>query len=398
LKTVGVIVEYNPFHNGHKYHLEQAKKLSGADYVVAIMSGNFVQRGTPAITDKYTRTSMALLNGADVVYELPTFYATASAEAFAYGAISILNGLGNIDYLCFGAEDTDLCLMKEIASILIKEPVLYTSRLKQELTLGKTFPVARRIALLPYLSGTDSNYLERFLESSNNILGIEYLKALKRLNSTIEPILVKRKGSSYIEENLPDSSSLPSATALRKSYADINSLKAYTSYVPDSVLSLLNQVEHKTFPIILDDFSEYLYYKLLFIKQEELVNYVDVSSDLAKRILNLRNEFTTISEFASRLKTRQFTLTRIQRVLLHILLEIKKDQTPSIYAHLLGFKKDSSVVINKKAAVIPIITKVADSDLLLSHDMDCTNLYNRVVLKKYNVCIANDYIHPLIIQ
>ncbi len=398
MKTVGVIVEYNPFHNGHKYHLEQAKKLSGADYVVAIMSGNFVQRGTPAITDKYTRTSMALINGADVVYELPPFYATASAEAFAYGAVSILNGLGNIDYLCFGAEDTDLCLMQEIATILTKEPVSYTSRLKQELTTGKTFPVARKIALLPLLSSTDSDYLERFLESSNNILGIEYLKALQCLKSTIEPLIAKREGSLYSEEDLPASSSLPSATALRKSYTDINSLEAYTSLVPDSVLHLLNKVEHKTFPIVLDDFSEYLYYKLLFITYEELINYVDVSSDLAKRILNLRKDFSTISEFASKLKTRQFTLTRIQRVLLHILLEIKEGNTPSIYAHLLGFRRESSVVINKKLASIPIITKVADYNELLSHDIDCTDLYNRVVLKKFKISISNDYTHPLIIQ
>ena len=398
MKTVGIIVEYNPFHNGHKYHLEQAKKVSGADYVVAIMSGNFVQRGIPAITDKYTRTSMALQNGADVVYELPTFYSTASAEYFAYGAVSILHGLGNIDYLCFGAEDNNLELMQTIAKILTSEPTEYTLRLKSELSMGKSFPVARKNALLPLISNLDSTYLEHFLESSNNILGIEYLKALYRLQSNITPLIVTRKGSLYNEEGLPINSSYPSATALRKNYSITKSLKEFNTLVPDSVLRLLNESEHKTFPIDLDDFSEYLYYKLLFIFYEDLISYMDVSPDLAKRILNLRNQFTTFSDFANKLKTRQFTLTRIQRVLLHILLNIKQEQTPSIYAHLLGFKKEASIIINKKDASIPIITKVADYKNLLYHDIFCTELYNHVVSKKFHSYIPNDYIHPLVIQ
>lgn len=398
MKTVGVIVEYNPFHNGHKYHLQQAKKICGANSVIAITSGNFVQRGIPSITDKYTKTKMALANGVDVVYELPTYYATASAETFAYGAVSILHGLGTIDFLCFGAEDDNLPLMKQIAQLLISEPVSYKEQLKKELSLGNPFPVARKNALLPLISGGDATYLAHFLESSNNILGIEYIKALYRLKSNITPVIVKRKGSLYNEEGLPLESSLPSATALRKHYSDNHSLQGYASFVPDSVLSLLESTEGQTFPILLDDFSEYLYYKLLSITYEDLITYADVSSDLAKRILNLRNQFTTISEFSNLLKTRQVTLTRIQRVLLHVLLDIKKEQKASIYARLLGFKKEATYLIQKKSASIPILTKVGNHKELLEDDIRCTDLYNRVVLKKFNYEIPNDYIHPLVIE
>ncbi|MFA9463727.1 MAG: nucleotidyltransferase [Velocimicrobium sp.] len=398
MSIVGVIVEYNPFHNGHKYHLEQAKTLSGADYVVAIMSGNFVQRGIPAITDKYTRTAMALQNGADIVYELPAFYATSSAESFAYGAVSILNGLGVIDYLCFGAEDNDLSLMQEIAKLLNQEPSSYTSHIKRELSNGIPFPVARKNALIPLLSGKNSLYIEHFLESSNNILGIEYLKALALLQSNITPLIVKRQGSIYNEEGLPSPSTFPSATALRKSYCLNASLKPYAPFVPKSAFDLLNDAKNKSFPLELDDFSEYLYYKLSYITYEDLITYVDISPDLAMRILKLRRDFTNISEFANKIKTRQFTLTRIQRVLLHILLNVRIGMAPSPYAHLLGFKKASTSIINKKRASIPIITKSADSKKLLEHDIFCTDLYNRVVAKKFQYCIASDFTHPLIIQ
>lgn len=402
MKTVGVIVEYNPFHNGHRYHLQQARKQCHADYVVAIMSGNFVQRGIPAITDKYTRTAMALAGGADVVLELPVFYATASAETFAGGAVSILNALGSIDCLCFGAEDTDLSLMQTIADILIMEPPAYTLRLKQELSAGKSFPAARRSALLPLLYDIDNSASEEelihFLESSNNILGIEYLKALQRLQSKMTPVLVKRHGSLYNEETLPQSSLLPSATALRKNYLQTNSLADWQNLVPDAVFDLLHSAQERTFPVVLDDFSEYLYHKLLFITYEELLTYVDISPDLARRILHLKQEFTSISSFAEKLKTKQFTLTRIQRVLLHLLLEVKKEMQPPFYARLLGFRREASHLLDKSTASLPIVTKTADYKELLAHDIQCANLYNHVIFRKYGYKLSNDYVHPLIIQ
>lgn len=397
MKIVGIIVEYNPFHNGHKYHIEKANELTGADYVVAVMSGNFVQRGTPAITDKYTRTKMALLNGVDVVYELPAYYASASAESFAFGAVSILNGLGSIDYLCFGAENDDLALMQTIAEILLKEPPTYKTILKKELAQGISFPLARKKALMPLLTDYEDNRVETLLKSSNSILGIEYIKALLKLNSSIVPIVLKRKGSGYNEEALPEDSTLSSATALRKNYEEYKSLNNYHLYVPDNVKQLLSEAEGHVFPMELDDFSQFLYYKLRTSTYEELITYLDVSDDLARRIFRLRLEFVTISTFCERLKTKQFTLTRIQRALLHILLNIKVNNQNPIYARLLGCRKTATKIISKDNASIQIITKPADYKEMLTHDILCSDLYNYAVYKKFHTAIPNDYRHPLII-
>ncbi|MEG2775125.1 MAG: nucleotidyltransferase family protein, partial [Acetivibrio sp.] len=254
MKITGVIVEYNPFHNGHQYHLQKARELTGADFIVAIMSGDFVQRGTPAVTDKYTRAHMALLNGADVVYELPSVYATASAETFAYGAVSHLNALGNIDFLCFGCESLDFSLMNNVAKILVEEPEEYRVLLRKKLAEGFSYPIARKTSLLPLLPDYPQKELLSFLESSNNILGIEYMKALYRMHSSIKPFLLKREGALYQAEELPFTSFFPSATALRKTYRETSSLADFQNYVPQNVLSLLAESENRCFPMDIDDF------------------------------------------------------------------------------------------------------------------------------------------------
>lgn len=397
MRTAGIIVEYNPFHNGHKYHLDQVKKLTGADYIVAIMSGSFVQRGIPAITDKYTRTQMALECGADAVLELPLVYAAASAEIFAKGAVSILNGLNCIDFLVFGSESDNLELMKNIAKALLSENGNFQSVLKELVAQGSSYPAARQEALKTCFPPSVHDEISQILRCSNNILAIEYLKALLDLKSSICPVTVTRRGSSYNEEALPLGNYYPSATALREVYHQEGSLSNFGNYVPKQVNDILSKRENIAFPVYIDDFSEYLYYRLLYGTWEDLLPYADVSNELARRICSLREQFTSISDFTQKLKTKQYTYTRIQRALLHIMLGIQKEESPALYGRILGFKKEAAFILDRKKASIPLITKPADFKDLIERDVAAANLYNRVILKKFNYTMKNDYIHPLVI-
>ncbi|WP_455718849.1 tRNA(Met) cytidine acetate ligase, partial [Anaerosporobacter sp.] len=216
MQVVGLITEYNPFHNGHAYHIQKAKEITNADYVIVIMSGNYVQRGTPAIIDKYSRTLMALNNGADIVIELPVIYATASAETFAAGAIRILHDLGIVNSICFGSECGDLTLLSSIAKALCIESEEFRDTLLKYLRQGLSYPMARKHALLNTieLSNYTNQQIEQVIESSNNILGVEYLKALYRLSSNIVPYTILREGSGYNDLTLDTTFS--SASALRK--------------------------------------------------------------------------------------------------------------------------------------------------------------------------------------
>lgn len=447
MKVVGLITEYNPFHNGHKYHIEKAKEITNADIVVVIMSGNFVQRGTPAIIDKYTRTKMALTMGADIVFELPISFACASAEFFAYGAVAILERLGFVDYLCFGSEAGSLEILEPIAEILQTEPTSYKNLLNQYLKLGNSFPAARANALKDYISlenlspikklkNIPIKELEIFLSSSNNILGIEYLKALKQLNSKIIPCTIKREGSAYTDTQIATKHTYSSATAIRTMFEQNSDFSLLKNTMPEEVLSIIKPLYKKTFPICEDDFSNMLYYKLRtsilnnnfknisFTNKttsktttttnatsteytvDTLTFYGDVSSELFFRIKNQLENFTTFKEFAMQLKTKQYTLTRINRCLLHILLELPNTKKELSFVRLLGFRKEASHLLKQIPDIgVPILTKMAHGNKILSgsakEDFDkeifCSDLYNQIVYSKYGTKISSDYKHPLII-
>jgi len=190
--VLAIIGEYNPFHNGHLYHLKESKEKTHTDYTIAIMSGNFVQRGNAAILDKWTRAKIAILNGVDLVIELPCIYSISSAENFAMGAIKILNSLKIVDSVSFGTEIDDITILEEFADILTDEPAEYKSLLSHELSKGISYPKARENALLMYLN--DIRKYANILSSPNNILAIEYLKAMNLTNSEIFPVSIKRIG------------------------------------------------------------------------------------------------------------------------------------------------------------------------------------------------------------
>lgn len=407
MKTVGIIAEYNPFHNGHQYQIEQAKKLTNADYVIVVMSGNYVQRGTPAVLHKYARTEMALSHGADLVFELPVCYATASAEYFAFGAVTLLEQLGAIDYLCFGSESGDITSLTQIADFLLEEPADYQDALKLYQKEGFTFPEARTKAVCKCLQKNkeNANNIKNILSSPNNILGIEYIKAIKRCGGNMIPITVKREGASYHSVNIADP--YASATAIRKQLiSNKANLSDVLSNLPLSTKLLLSKHLDQTSPITEDDFSTLLYYQLQQ-HSDTLSNYFDVSIDLANRIQNLITPSLKFSSFAELLKTKQLTQTRINRALLHILLGITSSlmeenvKNHVAYARILGFVTNSSPVIRKMKDVssLPIITKVADAKNQLSpsaYDMLCqeikaSHLYHQIIYSKYKSTLNNEY-------
>ena len=417
MKIVGLITEYNPFHNGHQYHIEQAKKLTGADAAIVVMSGDYVQRGMPAVMPKRLRAEMALRNGAAAVFELPVCYATGSAELFATGAVSLLNQLGVVDYLCFGSECNDLQGLRAIANILCEEPTEYRHFLQDNLKKGLSFPAARQEALGNVMKSADCSFL---LNDPNNILGVEYLKALRRLDSNIIPCTIKRQDSHYHDRELRTTYSSASAIRSLLAYSDstdIHSKNVFTGFssvsgelerqVPLSCLDLFKENHQVLYPICEQDFSLLLKYKLLNKTPENLQHYADVSEELANRIHAKTNDFFDYRQFCELLKTREVTQTRINRALLHIMLGIKKKDmevyTQSnfhYYAHLLGFRKDSEQVISaiSKAGKIPLMTKLYKQDKLsrtglrmLTQDILASNLYNSVITEKFRTPFRNEY-------
>ena len=388
MNVVGLIAEYNPFHNGHQFHIEQAKALTGADFAVVVMSGDFVQRGEPAIMPKHLRTECALKCGADLVIELPVSFATGSAEQFAFGAVSILEKLGIVDSICFGSECGDISILSEIAEILTNESNEYKECLQLYLRAGVSFPVARELTIKELFP--DKKY-DQILGEPNNILGIEYIKALLKLDSNIKPLTITRTGSNYHDETLREKFS--SASAIRNAVKS-SSLEELKGQVPESTWKNLHT------PIYPNDFSLLLRYRLLNKTKQSLCEYTDVSEELANRIYNRRNEFVTFEQFCELLKTKELTYSRISRALLHILLKCRKDDINEIpYARVLGFRTDSIPVMTeiKKHSQIPLITKLANFEHpILERDIYASHIYQSVVTDKFKTPFQNEYEHPVV--
>lgn len=411
MKTVGLITEYNPFHNGHAYHIEKAKMLTGADRVIVVMSGDFVQRGAPAVMPKHLRAESALLSGASLIIELPVCFATGSAEYFAQGSISLLNRLGCIDSICFGSECGDLHLLKEIAQILADEPIEYQTALKQALKEGASFPAARQEALNIY-----SDKYSEILASPNNILGIEYLKALAKIHSKMEPFTIKRIGAGYHDMDIDGQFS--SATAIRSDIyqlADVNSsseslpLTHIQTQVPSSCHELMKKNYQTRYPVKADDFSLLLKAKLLSETAGSLSHYLDMSPELANRILRLRNDYLSFEQFCGLLKTKELTRSRISRSFIHVLLGITNDwltamKAPAPYARILGFRRDHADLLGilKRTSDIPLITSPARAVLadtayqMLELDIYASDLYESVITDLYGTPFHNELTKQII--
>lgn len=406
MKTVGLITEYNPFHKGHKFHIEMSRQLTGSDYVVVLMSGNYVQRGEPAFFDKYLRARIALEQGADLVLELPVLYATGSAELFASGSVSILDRLGMIDSICFGSENASVQELQTIAEILAEEPPAYQTSLKSHLKSGLSFPAARARAVLDYV-GSNNEKINQILSSPNHILGIEYLKSLKKRKSSICPYTISRIHSGY--HDTEECHRFYSASALR------NVMDKALFYDSLSEISPCYKDFLKDYgPITPNDFSLILGEKLLNQTEDSLSGFLDISRDLARSILNKRNAFQDFDSFISLIKSKNLTYTRISRCLIHLLLGItnelaameKKCDGPS-YVRVLGFRKSSQELLKKISPDISLLTKMTAYEPCLSTEFDQMlfhanlygdHLYRMVLMNKYHTEIPGEFNRKFIVS
>ena len=402
MKTTGLVTEYNPFHNGHKYHIEKARETTGADCVIAVMSGDFVQRGSCAVTDKYTRTAMALAEGASLVLELPVCFATGSAEFFARGAVRILSQTGVAESICFGCEHADIRLFHTFCAVLAEEPAEFRRILKSKLASGLPFPAARHQALSACLPELEA---DTFLQSPNNILGLEYVKALYQEHAAITPFPIQRIGNGYHDESL--SGIYSSATAIRQGIHKKQISPSALKNIPAQAAAILEQQLTRRGSLDADSFSPLLKYALLSENAASLCRYQDMTKALANRIMNRLNDFIDITSFTSLLKTRELTYSRISRALLHVMLGLTDEdlaralRPENSYLRILGFRKDAGCLLKelKQKSTVPIITKPADAASLLGtsafktfeQDIRAAHIYETIMTDTYHTPFQHEY-------
>ena len=385
-KILGIICEYNPMHYGHIYHIQESKKEIMPDYTVAIMSGNFTQRGDVAIIDKWSRAAMALNNGVDLVIELPLIYSISSAENYASGSIKILDSLKMNTFLSFGSECGNLDILNEITQVLIKNPPEFVSILNHELSNGLSFPKAREHAILMYLN--DIRRYANVLKESNNILGIEYLKAINTQKSNIIPVTIKRKGSKYNDSSLY--SKYSSATAIRQAIIENKSIKRY---IPETTYNILkDKIDKNEIVPGLYKYEQAIIYKLRTMTLEEISMLPDVNEGLENKIKKAAESCSTLEELIEKIKSKRYTQTRIMRILLYALLNItRKDLEDSYkatpYIRVLGVNDKGKALIsklvkkNKKLHIITSPKKFLKSSKnktlnnMLETDISASNIY-----------------------
>ncbi len=402
MNITGIIAEFNPLHKGHSYILERARKDAGSDCVIVVMSGDFVQRGTPAVCGKHLRAKMALMSGADIVIELPVKAATSSAEFFASSGVFLLEATGVVTDMIFGVESNDRDALSKISEVLASEPESYKSNLKEELKKGHTFPTARQTALLHILPKLHD--LSIIMSSPNNILAIEYLKALKRLDSKIKPHFVSRLGAGYHDNLISPVTS--SALAIRSALMERDEIEPVKSELPESAFAILSAEYKKTFPVFPPDISSILKYRLInaVYAKEDLTQYAGVSKSLADRIAKKATGFRDTDDLIQKLKTKDMTYTRISRALLHILLGISSPEetldASNSCIRILGFKESAAPVIKqmKEKSKVPVISRPSDAKEVLSDKamtvfndtLKASDIYNKIVEEKYNAVLFDD--------
>ena len=413
-RTAGIIAEFNPFHRGHRYLIEQTRSLGRADYVIVVMSGDFVQRGEPALVDKYFRTRMALAGGADLVIELPAVYASASAEEFATAGVSILDTLGLVDLLSFGTEFMEAEELLPVARILAEEPENYRLQLREGIREGKSFPASMEDALLAYLKDLEEYDLERIREmfgGPNHILGLEYLKALIRRSSSIEPMTVIRQGAGYHETHWDRA--YPSASGIRRFLKEnsgspagkrqaltepgkalTKDLQALTGLDEDLAKELADRWRTGD-RVDWADLMGFLDYQILY---SDLQGFLGLDEELAARIKNCHRPGMSFEGLIEILHSRQRTDTSLKRALLHLVLQmgegkpdLKNKASLFPYIRVLGFRKRAGRLLSaiRESCPVPILQRYADRNLLVDpearrcYEMDikCESLYEQTAAR-----------------
>lgn len=409
MHVTGLITEYNPFHNGHLFHLKKARETTGADYTAVVMSGSFVQRGAPAVFDKYSRTRAALLSGADLVFEMPAPFSTASAREFASYAVALFTALGAVDSICFGSECGEIEPILRAARLLNEESESFKKRLQDFLKEGKTFPEARSAALAE--EGAEE---AKLLSSPNNILGVEYCQAVLRQRSPLSCFTIKREGNGYHDPSLDGV--LGSALAVRQALQSGTDVQALRFLLPDPSFDSVC----RSIPVFLDDFSGLLNYRLL--TEQEPERYAEIRPELAARIKKLAPGFASFDQRIKELKSRQLTYTGVSRGLIHLILGIEQRQMDLFkeagfapYARILGFRKSAAPLLRriKENSSIPVISKLAGAEkrldpagaAMLACEIQSSHLYQNVRCEKAasgafpgrTAVFQNEYTQPVLI-
>jgi len=395
MKTVGIIAEYNPFHNGHKYQIAKAKEITGADTVIVIMSGSFTQQGNIATVDKFKRAEMAIKSGADLVIELPTIFATSSAEMFAFGSVNILDKLNTVDYLVFGTECDNIDILNRIADKLLSNKDIIDTNIKNEIKNGISYASARDNSLRTILTKIEYDEFSK----PNNILAIEYLKSLKTINSRIKPIAIQRKSANHNDKNIKAMEVYASATSIRNKLEETNNIFDVILTIPDSTYKLLRDSKL----IFNEDMYKLLRYKILASGKENIKNIYDVTEGLENKIYDSVITSKTYNELINSIKSKRYTMSRIKRILIHILLDITKEKyntlSNSYYARILKTNKENNILgmLNKNAS-IPILANINNNNMdnldeikkqSLLLDFNSSNIYEIISSNNLNLDKTN---------
>ena len=413
MSAVGIIAEFDPFHDGHAYLIREARKLTGADHVVVAMSGDFVERGEPAVFDKFERARAAVRGGADVVFELPTAYATSGAKIFSEAGVRLLSATGVVDSICFGSECGDIETLCRASELLDNESKEFKNALLKYQKEGDSYPKAREKALLDLGVSED---LVRVMREPNNILGIHYISAISNCCPGLKPFTVKRKGAGYHDRNTTGDG-FKSASEIRAGIFEKTAGNRAgmvertdgkrTGTVEDGAgndSKKLNKelINYENCPICADDFSQVLFARLLSLTPEQLARFADVTEPLSRAVMNHREKSMSFSERVSEVKSKNNLYTSVSRALLHVVLDMKEEIRPETgdlripYLRLLAFRESSSVLLRKMRdnPVCPLLTKPADApcrdDELFKLDVRAASLYNGAVLAKYGIWMEED--------
>ena len=385
----GIIVEYNPLHNGHVYHLERA--LSLGRRVVAVMSGNFVQRGEPAIYDKFKRTRAALLSGVDMVLELPCGFATASAELFAYGAVKTLACTNIVDYLCFGAEAESIEPLYALAKLLSDEPPEYIAPLRAALSEGLSYPRARHLALKAARPD-----IADIVNEPNNILGIEYLKAIVKNNLDITPVAIQRTGRGHNEGDIKEG--YASAKAIRRHIWAKEPTSRLKAFMPRGSFDITAAAVHENAICHIDLLSPILHFILKLQKNKGVSKIYSEREGIGNRLYEAARHNSGISGILAAAKTKRYTHTYLSRLIIHTLLNLERSPQEPMYIRVLGIRKEARPLLGllSKNAALPVITNPKQAQAALSQDLFATELYN-IALKQNNIPELDEFRQGLII-
>ncbi|MFC4766050.1 nucleotidyltransferase [Effusibacillus consociatus] len=383
MPVAGIVVEYNPMHNGHCYHIQKTKEKTGADTVVAVMSGHFLQRGEPAIVNKWARTRMALQNGVDLLLELPVVYSTQSARLFAFGSVATLDALGLVDVLCFGSEKGDLGSLMQLTDLIAEPPALLQTELEKELEKGLAYPAAFAAALRSYVLQTKELDPD-LVNHPNNMLGLEYLHALRKLKSPIRPYTIQRLAAGYHDVTFTHAE-IASATAIRKAIAENRAMNAFLPSVNFDILK--QEFDNGRGPVTWNSFTQPLFALIARSTPDDLRSYAHFDDEgLETRIIEALPYVSSVSELIYKVKTRRYTWTRIQRALTALLLGFTKEKLRPLKLdsgpdsiRVLGFTEKGRTLLKKSASTarLPIFTNISENvPAMIDLNIQATTVYS----------------------